>query len=144
MQSILHAMKVIEMAYCTQQTGGLTRGITLRAIHARPSIPRAEIRGGADLQHCVHVATVRFYVAGPSAPEWCSKFRGFEPRIPGRPASGRHAMANDLSNEFYGIRRPMGRCHDSQLIWFLGDVIGPLQVCFATSSLGRVLLKSRA
>jgi hypothetical protein len=28
------AMSVIETAYCTQQTGGLTRGVTLRAIHA--------------------------------------------------------------------------------------------------------------
>jgi len=63
-------MKVIEMAYCTQQTGGLTWGITLRAIHTRPSILPAKIGGSADLQHCVHVATVHFYVAGPSAPKW--------------------------------------------------------------------------
>ena len=34
MQVVLHAMSVIETPYCTQQTGRLTQGMPLRAIHA--------------------------------------------------------------------------------------------------------------
>jgi hypothetical protein len=38
MQAVIHAGSVIETPYCTQQTGGLTRGITLRAIHTKAAV----------------------------------------------------------------------------------------------------------
>ena len=36
-QSTLHGISRFSLAYCTQQTGGLTRGMTLRAIRATPA-----------------------------------------------------------------------------------------------------------
>ena len=41
-QSALAAVSDIETAYFTQQTGGLTRGVTLRAIQATPATRAAE------------------------------------------------------------------------------------------------------
>jgi hypothetical protein len=34
----LHAGSLIETPYCTQQMGGLARGITLRAVHTKAAI----------------------------------------------------------------------------------------------------------
>jgi len=36
-QSVLHSIPRFDVAYCTQQTGGLTQGVTLREIHTTPA-----------------------------------------------------------------------------------------------------------
>ena len=74
MQFVLHAISPFGSVYCTQQTGGLTRGMTLRAIHAEA----ATSPGDAEVQrvvnpapqHCVQYANVRFRTDGPSGPHW--------------------------------------------------------------------------
>src|SRR5208282_511853 len=62
--------------YCTQQTGGPTRGVTLRPIQAAKPISRsfapvkrlARRRDYPRPGHCVQDATVQFYADGPSDP----------------------------------------------------------------------------
>ena len=62
--------------YCTQQTGGPTRGVTLRPIQAAKPISRsfapvkrlARCRDYPRPGHCVQDATVQFYADGPSDP----------------------------------------------------------------------------
>ncbi len=76
MQGGMAAISPLRLAYCTQQTGGLTRGMTLRAIPASwPISSRLGLAGSGvccnahlDPQHCVQAATVRFRAAGPSDP----------------------------------------------------------------------------
>ncbi len=71
-QPALHSISWFNLAYCTQQTGGLTRGMTLREIHAK----KGAISRYAGCFRCQpsaddiasSVATVQFYAAGPSAP----------------------------------------------------------------------------
>src|SRR5271166_4967498 len=77
MQSGLAAVSVIETAYFTQQTGGLTRGMTLRPIQAAkpiscglPLVNRSAHRLDPRPVHCVQYATVHFYADGPSDPGW--------------------------------------------------------------------------
>jgi hypothetical protein len=63
-QLILHAASGFDGLYCTQQTRGLTRGMTLRAIQAAAfdRTPNARgINGASTTQrHCVQYANVRF------------------------------------------------------------------------------------
>ena len=96
MQGGMAAMSPLRPVYCTQQTGGLTRGVTLRAIPASgPISSRSGLAGPGvccnvhlDPQHCVQAATVRFHAAGPSAPGWSD---GAPPRWPGGPGPVRRA-----------------------------------------------------
>ncbi len=71
-QVVLHAMSVIETLYCTQQTGGLTRGMPLRAIHAADanSLGETGCSTPSTSPHDIacNTATVQFYTEGPSAP----------------------------------------------------------------------------
>src|SRR5277367_5618645 len=47
-QDGMDAISVIETPYCTQQTGGLTRGITLRAIRAGDADRPTKSAGATD------------------------------------------------------------------------------------------------
>jgi len=76
MQAALRALSVIETPYCTQQTGGLTRGVTLRAIQIPMAIAGVRFPTGSTVYRrtcpgpgqCVQYATVHFYADGPSGP----------------------------------------------------------------------------
>ena len=86
-QPELDAMSSPRPTYCTQQTGGLTRGFTLRAIRtpltsrAPRFLARSTVWSGVrpDPRHYVQVATVRFRTDGPSAPS-SPTGRGRHPR----------------------------------------------------------------
>jgi hypothetical protein len=99
------AMPPAGRAYCTQQTRGPTRGMTLRAMQLTKAIvggapppgrpPLGQRRPGP--RHCVQHATVRFRTLGPSDPK--------------RPSAG--PMATDEMRRFRpfaGLRRS---CCDS-------------------------------
>jgi hypothetical protein len=55
-QERMDAISVIETPYCTQQTGGLTRVITLRAIRARDADPPAKSASATDARATPDIA----------------------------------------------------------------------------------------
>ena len=111
MQDGMAAISPLRPAYCTQQTGGLTRGMTLRAIPAsRPISSRLGLAGSGvccnahlDPQHRVQAATVRFRVAGPSDPSWADDLpkRGNASRF--RPALRRFSQVYSGSQPIHAV-----------------------------------------
>src|ERR1700679_2174352 len=69
-QLILHATSRFGSAYCTQQTGGLTRGITLRAIHteADDSLGQTGCRPSPTQPHNIACNTLTYVFARMGLP----------------------------------------------------------------------------
>jgi hypothetical protein len=120
-------------AYCTQQTGGPTRGMTLRAIQAARPIScglwplNRPVRCLTRLtpRHCVQDATVHFHALGPSTPNGSEN--DIRCQVTKRQVSGgTHSdIGRDCRDAFLGLAKTCRKL--SIAFWdFLGARLGVL------------------